>query len=262
MTSKTISGYVTIILATVLTVVLIVYRPFAVEAVYPIENAWRTLCNQVVVRIGGAFKGSAAAAENRRLKQQLSALSVIRIDMERLERENDELRKSLDFVRRQPGRWMAARVLSTGGASAATSKTIRTDKGSLDGVEKNSVVVVSDGLVGLVTAVSPHTCEVTFITDEAVKVACEIESPEGKGYGILSGGGEEFLTLKHFKSAGEVLARSKVLTSGRGGMFPRGIEVGTFNGERRKADRLTCEGEVLPSVDFATLEDVFIRRER
>ncbi|MBQ6914456.1 MAG: rod shape-determining protein MreC, partial [Kiritimatiellae bacterium] len=49
------------------------------------------------------------------------------------------------------------------------------------------------------------------------------------------------------------------LTSGRGGVFPRGIEVGTLLGVRRGEAGLALECEILPSVDYSTLEDVFIR---
>ena len=57
--------------------------------------------------------------------------------------------------------------------------------------------------------------------------------------------------MKYLRDAEDVPPRSRVMTSGLGGVFPRGLEVGTY----------VSEGEVLPSVDFTTLEDVFIRRE-
>jgi rod shape-determining protein MreC len=68
------------------------------------------------------------------------------------------------------------------------------------------------------------------------------------------------LVLRHLSGAAEVPPRARVLTSGRGGVFPRGIEVGTLLGVHADAEGLAREGEVLPHVDFTTLEDVFIRR--
>jgi rod shape-determining protein MreC len=50
------------------------------------------------------------------------------------------------------------------------------------------------------------------------------------------------------------------LTSGLGGVFPKGLVVGTLLDVRKDDNGLACEGEVQPAVDFSTLEDVFIRR--
>ena len=146
-----------------------------------------------------------------------------------------------------------------GVGAAAVGDRIRVDRGSIAGVTDGAVVVVPEGLVGRVTLVTPHTAEVTLVTDASVKVACEVETVGEKLRGILSGGGEDLLVLRHLSEAIETPPRARVMTSGRGGVFPRGIEVGTMLGVKRGADGLSLEGEVLPSVDYSTLEDVFIR---
>jgi rod shape-determining protein MreC len=127
-------------------------------------------------------------------------------------------------------------------------------------VREGDVVAARDGLVGRVRSVSPHTAEVSLITDGSVKVACEVETGDGaRASGILSGGGG-LLSLKHLSGAGDFPPRATVLTSGRGGVFPKGLEVGALLDVHADAEGLVREGEVLPNVDFSTLEDVFIRR--
>jgi rod shape-determining protein MreC len=76
------------------------------------------------------------------------------------------------------------------------------------------------------------------------------------------GGTEERLVMKHILSAAEVPPRSPVYTSGLGGIYPKGIAVGTLLEVRNDSDSPRRVGEVLPAVDFATLKDVFIRREK
>ena len=148
---------------------------------------------------------------------------------------------------------MAAGVLSTRGGAVSAHETLRVDKGSLSGVKVGAVVSVPSGLVGRVTDVTLHTAEVTLLTDPRIKVACQIETGEANPpRGILSGGSEELLVLRHLVRAENVPPRSRVVTSGLGGVFPRGPEVGTY----------LSDGEVLPSVDYSSLEDVFIRREK
>ena len=121
-----------------------------------------------------------------------------------------------------------------------------------------SAVVVPEGLVGRVTAVSPHTSEVTLVTDPSVKVSCAIGSgAASRVHGILSGGDSDGLFLRHLAPVVDMEPQSRVFTSGRGGVFPPGIDIGTLllvtNGVRG------VEGEVLPSVDYSALEVVFIR---
>ncbi|MBR3222473.1 MAG: rod shape-determining protein MreC [Kiritimatiellae bacterium] len=241
--------------------VLAFSRSACSEAVYPVERAKRLFSQRVVSRICGMFRGAEARAENMRLRREVASLSVLRGDIERLEAENERFRRVLNYASRKPGEWLAAGVLSSGGAAAGAPNVLRVDKGSLAGVREGAVVVAPEGLVGRVTAVSPHVAEITRITDRSIKVACAVETGEpGSLAGILSGGGDDLLVLRHMTGATEAPPRARVVTSGIGGVFPKGIEVGTLLGVRTDADGLSREGDVLPSVDFPALEDVFIRR--
>ena len=251
--TKTVSISV-VAVAAIGTLVLVCSRSAVSEAAYPAENAVRLFRSSVWPRVSGLFSGGAAAAENVRLRREVDTLRVLRGDVERLEVENARLRRVLDYRARDPEVWIAAEVLSSGGA-ASVRNVIRVAGGSLAGVREGAVVVVPEGLIGLVSSVSPHVSDVTLVTDPSIQVACETSSG---GSGILSGGSEELLLLRHVRGADGMRSRSRVFTSGRGGVFPRGLEVGTLlfvtNGVRG------VEGEVSPPVDFSTLEDVFIRR--
>ena len=252
-------SYIAIVLAAAVAAVLVCWRSAAVEAVYPVERAKRSFTQRVWSRVTGFFRGAEARAENVRLRREVAALALLRSDVERLEAENARLRSALGYVSKDPGRWLAAGVLSVGGGAAGCGDRIRVDKGSIAGVADGAVVVVPEGLVGRVTSVTPHTSEVTLVTDGSVKVACEVETGSGELRGVLSGGGEDMLVLRYLSGAVDAPPRARVLTSGRGGVFPRGIEVGTLLGVRRDGAGLAFEGEVLPSVYYSTLEDVFIR---
>jgi len=271
---KTTGSILIVALAAVVVCVLIFFRSVPIEAVYPVERARNGIFRGLRTRVRALFLAQSVAGENVRLKREVASLALAQADVERLETEIARLRRALDYSTRTPETWIAAEVLSEGGAAVGRGRTIRLDKGSLAGVTDGAVVVVPEGLVGRVTSVSPHTAEVTLITDASVQVACEIETAASpKPRGILSGtferGGatsdcaEGSLVLKHLKNAAEVPPRSRVLTSGLGGIFPGGLEIGTLQTVRsRDASGLKIEGEVLPSVDFESLEDVFIRREK
>lgn len=246
-------------------ILLAVFREVSVEAVYPVERARLSFVQKVWVRVKGFFQGSAAAAENVRLKRDIAALSMVVGDNERLEVENARLRDALGYARRLKDEWIVAPILSTGGAAAGAYQSLRVGKGSLAGIAQGQVVVAPEGLVGRIESVTPHTAEVILITDPSLKVSCLVEGTAQRATGILSGGTEDLLILAHMTAGVELPPRARVLTSGLGGVFPAGITVGTFLSDKyNPEDELpgVRTGEVQPAVDFATLEDVFIRHEK
>lgn len=261
------STFTAIAIAAVGVLFFAVSRSAPAELSYPFQRVKLFFTRRVAARISGLWRGSAAMAENRSLRREIDALAMDRAEYARVLAENDRLRKALDFAEAHPGRWVAAEVLSHGGGAAGVMDVIRVSKGSLAGVRVGAVVETPAGLVGRVASVSLHTSEVLLVTDPALRVSCFIAGQQ-QTHGILSGGGPDSLTIRHLRSAAGVSPGAKVYTSGLGGVFPGGIEVGTFMSVRRRGDSpegngaagLESEGEVRPSVDFEALEDVFIRR--
>ena len=131
-------------------------------------------------------------------------------------------------------------------------------------MKRGAVVAVPEGVVGRVVSVTAHTAEVAPLTDPSVKAHVRVEG-EGRVRGILAGGTEDALVLRslqgHFSDATPVSARARVLTSGLGGVFPQGLEIGTWIQFHTNANGVVT-GDVLPAVEFSTLEEVFIRREK
>ena len=230
--------------------ILIGFFPSVVgEAIYPLE------------RIRSLVRRSVQDSEVARLRREVAKHAMIQEECQRLRRENAELRKSLGYKTKAAGEWEPAEVLSSGGGAAATRDVIRVGKGSIAGIRKGAAVAVPKGLVGRVVSVSPHTAEVLLLTDPSIRVSCRIEAEDGaSAHGILMGADSDRMLLGHLSGAEHLRPQAKVVTSGLGGVFPKDIEIGTLllvtNGVRG------VEGEVLPSVDFATLEDVFIRCDR
>ena len=68
--------------------------------------------------------------------------------------------------------------------------------------------------------------------------------------------------MRHMKRRPALPPNAKIITSGLGGVFPRGLTVGYLvEGCEEDETQLEREGAVMPAVDFPSLEDVFIRRE-
>lgn len=262
---------------------LVCGRGVVKEAVQPVENGSMWFSRSVWSRVRGVFRGSSAEAENIRLRQELDLLRMVHADARRVLDENARLRGllALDAPRgtQVTNGWICAPVLSRDGA-AGVRGLVRVGRGSVHGVKVNAAVAVPDGLVGRVEQVSARTADVRLITSPAMKVSCSVETDDpdlGSIQGILEGGGARTvraeadasllyvidpLRIRHLKRRPSLPPRAKIVTNGLGGVFPPGLTVGfLMDGQDVDETSFEREGDVMPAVDFRSLEDVFIRRE-
>lgn len=255
----------------------------AAEAVYPVENGANWFSRNVVRRFKAVFANSAAYVENEKLRQEVARLKMACSEGERVAAENMRLRGLLGLddssmsARLVTNKWLCAPVISRGSASGNPC-ILRLGRGMLSGVRPGAVVAVPDGLVGRIDNVTPNTSELRLITDPSMRISCDVETddPEnGAVHGILSGRGlntvasteTTFLYIVHPLRVQNVARqpdlppRAKIITSGLGGVFPRGLLVGfLIDGAHGDGTNLEREGDVEPAVDFLALENVFIRR--
>ena len=245
----------------------------AAEAIYPIEKSASWFQRHVSCRIRTLWRRQNYGAENARLRREND---ILRMALSEAEHAVAASRPSDTALPKTV--WIPAPVLSRNGTTGAQN-FLRIGRGSIHGVVKGSAVAVPDGLVGIVDEVSPHTCTVKLISDPAVKVSCELETGDpaiGTVYGIVSGTGARTaiqseatvlyivnpLRIGHLKNGFEPSPRTRVVTSGLGGVFPRNILIGyLISGTREDETRLEREGDIAPAVDFPALEEVFIHRE-
>ncbi len=249
-------------------------RDFAREAVYPYENAKIWFDRTVGVRVKAVFNRVSHASRNAMLERDVARLRILAAEAEALEAEVSRLRSILEFTPAVECRWVAAPVLSRGG-TVAVWQSLRVAKGSLHGVRKSDPVVVPEGVVGRISDVSPHTSEVMLITDPNSRISCELETPGagvGNVRGILYGGGTrpaaqpqlillyvvEPLRLRYLDRDFEPPPRTRIVTSGLGQTFPKGLTVGYLLESRLEPNGLSREAEVMPAADLAAVEEVFI----
>ena len=250
-------------------------RVFAREAVYPVSSAWAWLDRTVGVRAKAIFSRTETASRNARLERDLARLQLLAEEADAQGAEVARLRSLLEYSPPVRSRWTVAPVTSRGGTSAAW-QTIEVGKGSIHGIRKGDVVMAREGLVGRVASVTLHTSEVMMVTHPNSRVACELDLPADEGVGTVRGilfgdgavpGGDpklsllyvvEPLRLRYMAREFEPAPRARVVTSGLGGAFPKGLAVGYVLGSALEANGLSREAEVIPVVDLAALDDVFI----
>jgi len=191
-------------------------------------------------------------------EMQMHRLELIESRYRDLEKENASLRDAVKFkastkfdvvaaqiVRRQPTTWW---------------QTVEIDRGKDFNIDAQYPVLSSEGLVGKVDLVRDDRSSVVLLTDESSQVSAKVEgTPE---VGILVGQRGQFegtpmLRLRYLsKEAASVKPGQRVFTTGRGGIFPANILLGTV--ESIEKNSLDSEALVRPSVNFGDLETVFV----
>ena len=259
----------------------------AAEAVYPVENGANWFSRNVVRRFKAVFASGSAFIENDRLRAEVASLKMTCAEADRVAAENARLRGLLGLDEpeadgTQPtspvtNAWICAPIISRGAASGNPC-LLRLGRGLRAGVKPGAVVAVPEGLVGRIGNVTPNTSELRLITDPSMRISCDIEldvPDAGYAHGILSGRGLNPraatetsllyivppLRIQNVAKQPTLPPRARIITSGLGGVFPRGLLVGfLIDGARGDETNLEQEGDVEPAVDFLSLENVFIRR--
>lgn len=249
-------------------------RPATHESLLPYQRAIFWVRHQVVGRVLRVCSRIDLVARQVTLEREVMRLRLAETELERVVRENQRLRALLGFQSPQPWRAVSAPVLTRGGTTGWW-QGICLGKGANDGVAVGDPVVVPEGLVGRVSAVSSHTCDVLLLTDPNCRVACELDPPpDGVGAvrGVLYGAGGRSgphagltllyvvdpLRLRYLQRDVQPAPLTRVISSGLGGGFPRGLAVGNMLGSRVSADGLYREADVLPAADMAVLDAVFV----
>ena len=87
---------------------LLCWRPFSAEVVYPVERARVLFARQVWARLVGLFDGATVASENLKLRREIAGLRIVQNEMIALENGNARLRRLLDYSARHPQSFIPA----------------------------------------------------------------------------------------------------------------------------------------------------------
>jgi len=228
------------------------------DTLAPIQHEFSDMSRQLSDSISLLFSIGEISAQNKELKKKVTQLEGELVRLKELERENERLRRLLDFKDNNEGKYklVAAAVIARDPGNWFGTVTL--NKGRKDGIEKNMPVLTPCGLVGRVTAVSNYTSEVLLITDPRSGVGVLIQ--ENRVPGVVEGvaNSSEYVRMIHIREDAPVEKGQTVITSGMGGGFPKGIPVGRVVEVQKVASGLLKSALVSPFVDFNRLEEVFI----
>lgn len=130
--------------------------------------------------------------------------------------------------------------------------------GSKDGVEVNKPVISDEGLVGHVISVTESTAKVQTLVDTSSAVSSVVGT--AKDSLVVKGNLDNRNLLKgsYISTTATLLEGDKVETSGLGGIYPKGITIGTVK-QIIPTKNLTNRYVLIePAVNFNNLETVLV----
>jgi len=195
-----------------------------------------------------------AKKENAELKKKLDSLLLENQKISDLERENRRLRTLLNFVEKNPKSVIGARVV--GEDLKNWYKCIIIDKGSASNIKEKMPVVTPRGIVGQTVEVDRWHAKVMVINDTNSSVDVSAEGKDTRG--LLEGTGQEVLKLKYVLKNDDIEIGDKLLTSGKDGIYPKGLPAGIVITVNRNKPGIFADIDIMPFSNFKHLEEVLV----
>ena len=207
----------------------------SVEEVQNMREELESLREEVKTLRSQNLNASEAISENQRLRALLGyKLSATQFDL------------------------VAASII--GRESATWTSVVLINRGTLDGVADNMAVVTEMGLVGHVIEARLNTAKVQLILDPRSSVGTLIQRPESRVAGIVEGdiNNPHAPKMVNIPKDADVKVDDMIVTSGFGGVYPKGIVVGKIKEIHNDEGGLLKHGIVATTVNFEKLEDVAV----
>jgi rod shape-determining protein MreC len=225
---------------------------------------------------GGIYEASSAVSrtilsikELASLRREYTELTERIARYEQLERSSAEVRQENNRLREQLGfsrdlRYQHIPAVLIGRDPNNLFSAFVINKGLYAGVSVNMPVIAfhngTQGLVGKVVNTGAFESLVMPLYDERCFVSSRLS--ESRYEGIVEGRGiPDAPLLMRFirkRARDEISIGDMVVSSGMGGVYPPGINIGRVNNIIFQEDDLSMEVELEPSIDFSRLEYVFV----
>jgi rod shape-determining protein MreC len=139
-------------------------------------------------------------------------------------------------------------------------RSVLVDRGQTHGVRSGMPVISELGLVGLVTETSTRAAKAMLVLDRQSAVDGIVQRSRSRG--IVRGHGTDQLDFEFVVRGSNVRIGDVVISSGLGGIYPKGIRIGEVTSVSDPGSELLQTAKLAPAVDFGRLEQVFVMLRR
>jgi rod shape-determining protein MreC len=179
-----------------------------------------------------------------------------------IDQENKRLREQLGFSRTIRYRHIPAEI--TGRDPDNLYNAFSINKGKYSGVAANMAVIAfhdgTQGLVGKVIQAGQFESLVMPLYDVSCSVAARFSVSRYDGLAEGQGSPDASLLMRFIRKRArdEINYGDMVVSSGMGGVYPAGINIGRVTGVNYREYEISMEVELEPVIDFSRLEYVFV----
>ena len=225
--------------------------------VMPIQNGVTYLKNKISGNDSFFADMDSLKQENDELRKKNSELEQSLRELEIIKAENETLKEYVNLKDKYKNyTTLPADIINRDISNY--SSTVVINVGSKDGIEKNMTVIADNGLVGHIISVTDNTAQVQTIVDTASAVTSKISTTEDTI--VVQGTLDNKTKLKatFIPTDAVVLQGDSVETSGIGGIYPKGIHIGTIEEVINTNNPTDRYAMVKAAVDFTKLNTVLV----
>ena len=233
------------------------FENVASNLVMPIQNGLTYLKNKINGNNTFFTDINNLKEENEQLKHKNSELEQSLRELENIKSENETLKEYLNLTEKY-GEYKTIPGYVINKDISNYSKTIIINLGKDDGVEENMTVIGDKGLVGHVISVTNKTSKVQTIIDTASSVSCSMSTT--KDSIVCKGTLDDKSSLKamYIPTDSNIIQGDSIETSGLGGIYPKGIHIGTVKKVTNTQNITDRYAIVDTAVDFDKLDTVLV----
>lgn len=231
-----------------------VARSAVLAASHPFEVAGSAVTSPL--RAAADFMSGTAVSrtEYETLRKQNATLKARLADLEEARLENERIRALVDFAKAEDLKTVGARII--GRPVDAWDGSIVIDRGVGAGVKVGMPVVAAGGLVGQVVSVTPFNSKVRLITSADSGVAVMVQRTRATG--VVRGSIERELSLDFVDKSALPVRGDVLLTSGLGGVYPKGLVVGEVTDVAAPQADLFPHVRVTSRIETDRIEEVLV----
>lgn len=229
----------------------------ASKLVMPVQNGLTYLKNKISGNSTFFTDINNLKQENEELSKRNSELEQSLRELESIKSENETLKEYLGLTEKY-GEYNTVPAYIINKDISNYSKTVVINVGSDDGIKENMTVIADQGLVGHVISVTSDTAKVRTIVDTSSSVSCLLSTTDESI--VCKGTLEEDSALRamYIPDDDGIIQGDSVETSGLGGIYPKGIHVGSIKRVVNTQNATDRYAIVETAVDFEKLDTVLV----
>ncbi|MBI3793853.1 MAG: rod shape-determining protein MreC [Nitrospinae bacterium] len=225
--------------------------------VAPVQDAVTNSIRDVILMYNRYFQLVDVTKENTALRKMLGEQvyknNLLREELKKYRRVDTLVSQSHDLDTKHT---IIAGVSAWDSTNSA--KTMVIDKGERDGVANGMIVMTNFGLVGRVVTVSNRASRVLLITDARSAVDAYVQRTRARL--TVVGENQRACDLKYLSVKDDAKEGDMLVSSGLGGVFPAGIQIGRITSVETGPSRLYAKGTMVPSANLDRLEEVIVTK--